>query len=554
MTRSDPHAGRVRKVLGRDVEFSNAILGLEDRRHTGGEASRRLLAELSGHAADGHVGSATSTTYGAANPQDQGRRYLGTMGTSFYIDMDHLEATHPETADAFGCTAIAQAVGRLVRRAMDAANDKLPAGQRLLVLANNSDGAGHSYGAHLSFLITRALWQDLFHRRLHVLAHLMSFQVSSIVYGGQGKVGAENGAPAVDYQLTQRGDFFEDLLGERTTFARPLVNTRDESLCGRDAADRRLARLHCIFYDHVLCPVAATLQVGVMQLILCLLEGRCCDTGLILDHPLAALRQWGHDPSLTARARLVDGRRLTVVEHQLLFHEHVAPRVEAGECDPFVPHARRLLGLWGDTLDHLRARRWDRLVGRLDWVLKRTILERAIDRNRALQWHSADAKMLDHLYAALDDRGLFRAYERQGLVDQVVDERRIATALHEPPTDTRAWTRAMVLRAVEADGRASVRSIDWDSIRVRLDGREWWDWEEWTLNMSDPTAYHRAAAEPVFRRSTGLGDLMTALRALHPEFHTPSWQRPDAAAPNLLPVATTGSASKGHDDAQRTHA
>jgi proteasome accessory factor A len=41
----------------------------------------------------------------------------------------------------------------------------------------------------------------------------MPWFVTRQVFTGAGKVGAENGADAVDYQMTQRADFFEEDVG-----------------------------------------------------------------------------------------------------------------------------------------------------------------------------------------------------------------------------------------------------------------------------------------------------------------------------------------------------
>ncbi len=112
---------------------------------------------------------------------------------------------------------------------MDSANARLPEGRSIQVLVNNSDGHGHSYGSHLNFLVTRRTWDNIIRRKPHYLGWLASFQASSIVYTGQGKVGSENGAPEVPFQISQRADFFETLVGTQTTFDRPIVNSRDEA-------------------------------------------------------------------------------------------------------------------------------------------------------------------------------------------------------------------------------------------------------------------------------------------------------------------------------------
>ena len=78
----------------------------------------------------------------------------------------------------------------VARTAMDRANAEARQG-RIQVLVNNSDGLGNSYGSHLNFLLSRGAYENIFHRKPHQLAWLASYQVSSIVLTGQGKVGAE---------------------------------------------------------------------------------------------------------------------------------------------------------------------------------------------------------------------------------------------------------------------------------------------------------------------------------------------------------------------------
>ena len=89
-------------------------------------------------------------------------------------------------------------------------------------MANNSDRMGNSWGGHLNVLVSRDLWTRAFDRMYPTLFVLAAFQTSSILYTGQGKVGAENGKPRVRYQLTQRADHFERLVGPETTCRRPI--------------------------------------------------------------------------------------------------------------------------------------------------------------------------------------------------------------------------------------------------------------------------------------------------------------------------------------------
>ena len=141
--------------------------------------------------------------------------------------------------------------------------------------------------------MTRQAWDNIFERKLQYQLFLATHQVSSIVYAGAGKVGSENSAPEATFQLSQRADFFERLCGTETTFNRPIVNARDEALCGpssiheEDAPADRMARLHVIFYDSTLSHVASLLKVGAMQIVLAMIEAEFVPVRIALEDPAA---------------------------------------------------------------------------------------------------------------------------------------------------------------------------------------------------------------------------------------------------------------------------
>jgi proteasome accessory factor A len=453
---------RVPKLCGADIELGNAIVGPTGsaestaRDGSGDRAARALLAEI-----DGLPLRHLARRYGRKeDPQDWGRRWLVNSGC-IYCDLSHCEFCIPEVIDAADHVAAIRAMLAIVRRAQQAANAKLPEGQRVQVLVNNTDHQSHSWGSHLNLLTTRGTWErvvDPADPALHVLA---AFQAASVVITGQGKVGSENGAPPVDYQLAQRADFFETLCGEQTTYRRPLVNTRRESLCGRRDD---LARLHCIFFDSTLVPAATFLRIGTMQIVLAMIEADRIDARCMLARPLAAVRRWSHDPTLRARARTAGGAELTAVELQWRFAEQAERFVTAGECDGLVPRAATIVRLWTDTLAKLERRDFAALTGRLDWVLKRALLSAVLDEHPRLRWDAPALRHLDLLYASLDpDEGLYWAVERSGAIEPVVDPARIAELIDTPPADTRAWGRAMLLRSLDP---ATVVDVDWDAITV----------------------------------------------------------------------------------------
>ncbi len=501
---------RTPKLIGIDSELGNLVLGLDRDLGTGPEASRMLLAEI-----DGFPGPRSpDALITAATSQDWGRKYLPSNGGVAYIDSSHLEVGTAEVLDAYHHVSVWHAMLRIVRRAMRSANARLGPDMQLQVLVNNSDGLSHSYGSHMNVLMTRESWNRLFHHRMTQIVLLATYHASSIVFTGQGKVGSENNAPAVDYQIAQRADFFEQILAPQTTYSRPIVNSRDESLCGPRSwsgnsrfADK-MARLHCIFYDNTLCPVATLLKAGVLQIIVAMLEANWLDTNLLLDAPVQAVRAWSHDPDLRTVARLVSGERRTAVEMQFDFLAAATRFVENGGADGIVPHASEILALWEDTLARLDRRDFDGLAPRLDWVLKRQILSGAIERRPALGWASPELKTLDHLYGSLDeDEGLYWAYERAGAVESIVSEADIDRFVHEPPEDTRAWTRAMLLRAAGVEG---IKDVNWDHVTVRSPRGKWAP--PVTIEMPDPTGFTRSETQQIFEESIDLEEILERLR------------------------------------------
>lgn len=517
----------VPKLIGGDVELGNFILGPVDSSHkTDYQASRLLLRQVNGlplqrspndsYAFDWHSNAATieSVSDGGLS-QDSGRRYLPCNGGCIYIDLNHLELATAEVLSARDYQAMWTAMLRLARHAQLAANQKLADGKRIVVLANNSDRQGKSYGGHQSFLMSRSAWDGMIRlRMMPSLFYLMAFQVSSIVFTGQGKVGSENGQPWAPFQISQRADFIETLLSVETTVNRPLVNTRDEPLSGpksrRNGGHKpgdRFARLHVIFYDTNLAPVATYLKVGVMQLILTMIEAEFLDDSLTLEKPLDALHAWSRDPDLGVRMRLVSGQQISAVELQLKFLEQAKAFDARHGFEEFVEGAAQIIALWEDTLLKLQSQDMAGLRGRIDWIMKRALLEQALVEHPQWDWDSTELTYLDQIYSSLDpDDGLFVALQDAGHFEAVANEAEIAAFVSEPPANTRAWTRAMLLRAIDPE---QVTLVDWDRIVMRCAdaGRR-----QTQIDLPDPLGATRSTTEHAFSDSA---DFTSLLQRLH---------------------------------------
>jgi proteasome accessory factor A len=556
---SEARSGSVPKVCGADVELGNFILGEEEHFRawfgTGRQASNALFKEMPGIASNPdrtvnvgasqpsgyfwtgagglYIPSASYGGYQSYNPQSWVRKFMPGNGGCSYIDHAHLELCIPEVISAYDHVAAWHAMLRITRSALKRANAKLSNRSKIQVLVNNSDGMGNSYGSHTNFLISRRCFDNIFQRKLHYTLSFVSYLTSSIVFTGAGKVGSENRRPPVDFQIAQRADFFESLMGSQTTFSRPLVNSRDEALCTRSS----MARLHVIFFDNTLCHVSSMLKVGVTQILLAMIEQDQVNSHVILQDPLDAVLAWSHDPDLCAKARLISGAQYTAVEMQLAILEKAQNFVGAGRADGIVPNAHEIVELWEDTLLKLYSKDFAALTPRLDWVLKLSILQQAMKKHPELtEWDSPQLKHLDHLYSSLEG-GLYWIYE-SNLVQRLVSEEAIERFMHEPPNDTRAWLRAYILR----HGADSIDSVDWDVIRFRFSSEEDYltHYVYKTLSMENPLLFTKEQCEPVLEEADSLEEALDSLgleqtdsygRPLNSSQGTTSTHLPGVAAP-----------------------
>ena len=232
-----------------------------------------------------------------------------TNGARYYVDHAHPEYSTPECADALELVCADKAGERILARSMLAARRLVDPGQEIVVYKNNSDGKGNSYGTHENYLVDRAV------PFAQLVRNLLPWFVSRQVFTGAGKVGSENGAGAVDYQISQRADFFEEEVGLETTLKRPIVNTRDEP----HADPQQYRRLHVIVGDANLCEVATFLKVGTTAIVLAMIEDGFIAKDLSIIGPVNAMRTVSHDPSCRATVELLDGGRITAVDLQWEF-------------------------------------------------------------------------------------------------------------------------------------------------------------------------------------------------------------------------------------------
>jgi proteasome accessory factor A len=208
------------------------------------------------------------------------------------------------------------------------------------------------------------------------------------------------------------------------------------------------------------------------------------------------------------------GERFTALELQSAYLEEVKRHADCGVFEGIVPRAEEMIALWEDTVSKLATGDLMAAAPRLDWVMKLLAIERTMDERPVLDWDSPEVKVIDHLYSSLDGEGLYWAYESSGFAEQLVPPERIAHFAANPPADTRAWTRAMLLRRASRDN-VDVESVDWDRITFRIRGRYAWPSYR-TLDLADPLSFTQADAQPIFDHCADFGELLDALESHSP--------------------------------------
>ena len=374
-----------------------------------------------------------------------------TNGARYYVDHAHPEYSTPECSNALELVVADKAGERVLARSMIAARHLLNAGQEIVVYKNNSDGKGNSYGCHENYLVDRTA------PFAALVRNLIPWFVTRQVFTGAGKVGRENGADAVDFQISQRADFFEEEVGLETTLKRPIVNTRDEP----HADPQKYRRLHVIVGDANLCEVATFLKVGTTAIVLSMIEDGFVDKDLTITAPVPAMRTVSHDPTCRALVELTDGGHCTAIELQWEFlrlarkyADDVGLESCGGEAIGGV-----VLDRWETTLAALE-RDPAILDGQLDWVTKYQLLRAYVDRDD-LRWDDPKLSLLDLQYHDVrPDRSLYERLVRAGKIERMVTEAEVLAAMADPPETTRAYFRGTCLRRWPD----SVVAANWDSL------------------------------------------------------------------------------------------
>jgi len=475
--------------------------------------------------------------------------YFLESGARFYYDTGHVEWATPEATTAQQAVLYELAGERTLAEV--AQMIPAPHGGRLLLVKNNIDFHGATYGCHENYLVQRRATQredQVFFDRL--VEQLVPFLVTRQIFCGAGRVGAADPRAARDvgYQISQRADFIQYIRSQDTRSDRAIVNQKDEAL----GDTRRYRRLHLIVGDSNMSPYAAILKLGTTGIVLRLIEEEALHDVPVLDDPVEAVKAISHDLTCRGALLLADGEPSDPIKIQRYYLDAARSFFEH---HPPSDATRQVVDMWQATLDDLMIDPL-RLADRVDWVIKwRYLMEPQLSKvgtdwrqiaawndliqrlahegsgknglsaeqyarhqhylsQHGLSWNDyADQRRLHYALRELDlryhdidpGRSLYYTLQRAGKIRQLFnafDNALIRDAQVRPPHDTRAQLRAQVIGAAHERGEKDTTTLDWGQIglshphsTVSLD-------DPFSLTHPDIDRYLRGGAGRAARKRT----------------------------------------------------
>lgn len=455
--------GLDRRIFGIETEYGVACTVREGRRLTADEIARALFR--------------TVVAWGKSS------NVFLRNGSRVYLDVgSHPEYATAECDDPQSLLAHDRAGERILHDLSVQATERLTdegIDADIYLFKNNTDSHGNSYGCHENYLVERSsdfsAYSDV----------LVPFLVSRQLICGAGKV-----QPGGAYSISQRAEHMWDGVSSATTRCRPMINTRDEP----HADPERYRRLHVIVGDANLSQTTTLLKVVSTDLVLRLIESGVALRDLGLENPTRAVRDIATDLSGRRPITRANGQTITALELQQHFLE--ATSALLGDQVEETPAIKRSVDLWRRCLTAIETGELGEVSTEIDWVIKKTLLDRYARRNDLPPEHPRLAQLDLAYHDIAPGRGLFRILEARGDAATVIDSSAVDEAMRMPPQTTRARLRGEFIAAAQA---AKVDyTVDWVHLKVNDPAPRAWSsprpspaggsWSNTTVLCKDPFA------------------------------------------------------------------
>ncbi len=377
-------------------------------------------------------------------------------GGRLYIDMGHLEYATPECRGLFDLIAHDKAIEWVLQKSLVEEGIR----EQVSFIKNNIDhSTDATFGCHENYLVKRRI---PFYETL--VPELLPFLVTRQIFAGAGRVGGydellfdfdddEHEEPSfVGYQISQRADHIITETYEWIQFSRAIINSRDEPL----ADYSKYRRLHLLIGDSNMSEYAAALKVGTTNLVLDLIETGHHPAHLRLFDPVSAVKRISRDQTFKWVVRRASHRTISAIDLQREYLARAQRYLKGKDKE-----SNWVLTEWESVLDALER---DPMIlkDRIDWVAKKWLLETFMDAEK-LTWDDRWLESLDLEYHNVDkEKGLYYELEQKGMMQRIVNDKRIKNAIFAPPQNTRAKARARLMRKLHEYKIPCI--IDWDAV------------------------------------------------------------------------------------------
>lgn len=289
---------------------------------------------------------------------------------------------------------------------------------------------------------------------------ITAFLVSRCLISGAGTV-EEDGS----FGLSEKGPSMRSLMrrtirpAERSIYeighlAKPVLAAPLEPRLGSyRRLFRQRQRLQLGLSDSNIADVAEALKIGSTRMVVDLAQAGALADAPQLDDPVAAVHTLCRDPTGQATVP-TDRGPMTALELQRYYVERARQWMEAQATVDL--DDQQLVQLWAEVLEQLGTDP-SPLVGRLDWVTKRYLLEataadapHAVRKRVDIGYHDLSGGYFDELAEAVQAPRLVRPEE-------------LERALREPPSDSPARLRGELIEHYADHGDIAV---SWDSLRI----------------------------------------------------------------------------------------
>ncbi|MCE9525966.1 MAG: proteasome accessory factor PafA2 family protein [Planctomycetales bacterium] len=215
-------------------------------------------------------------------------------------------------------------------------------------------------------------------------------------------------------------------------------------------------RLQIALGDSNMAQFAEYLRVGTTLLVLDCIEAGAMPPVPRVRRPLRSLRAICADPTLRATVPLAGGGSCTALQLQRFYLEACRRFLDEQETPSL--EAREVLEHWEETLDSLEEDP-QTLVGSLDWVTKRWVLEKA---GHGGSWQTR--KKIDLKYHELSPDGYYERLRATGVAQDILTPEEVELARRNPPLGTPATVRGRYIR--EFAGGAEAVSANWKAVYI----------------------------------------------------------------------------------------